>query len=176
MTWVVNAKGSLVSSVVDPVSGKKLGGGCPGMNPWHDGWKLHRLKGSILAHFHLRVLSKAIALISTAVSGAASDREVPFPSRSCVQENVLSGRGARAPSRAGRCLLFSLAIIFDLYFYPLRRVCRLLSVSLSPREGGERAASPLRQGGPRALHVLKHQHPLYALGFVSCCSTLLLQT
>ena len=31
-------------SVYD-ASGKRVGGGCPGMNPWHDGWKLHRLKG-----------------------------------------------------------------------------------------------------------------------------------
>jgi len=74
MQWTRNSKGNMVPSVHDPKTGKKIGGGCPGMNPWHDGWKLHRLKGSVLAHFHLRVLSKALAAVRGAVEGAGSDK------------------------------------------------------------------------------------------------------
>ena len=42
--FVIFSKHTSRPSVYD-ASGKRVGGGCPGMNPWHDGWKLHRLKG-----------------------------------------------------------------------------------------------------------------------------------
>ena len=42
--FVIFSKHASRPSVYD-ASGKRVGGGCPGMNPWHDGWKLHRLKG-----------------------------------------------------------------------------------------------------------------------------------
>jgi hypothetical protein len=35
------------------------------MNPWHDGWKLHRLKGSVMGHMLLRCLSQAITLVKS---------------------------------------------------------------------------------------------------------------
>ena len=46
MQYARNAKGAMQPAVYE--KGRKVGGGCPGMNPWHDGWKLHKLKGSIL--------------------------------------------------------------------------------------------------------------------------------
>jgi hypothetical protein len=46
MQYARNPKGAFQPAVWE--HGKKVGGGCPGMNPWHDGWKLHKLKGSVL--------------------------------------------------------------------------------------------------------------------------------
>jgi hypothetical protein len=69
MQWKPNNKGTLQPAVYD-ASGKRVAGGCPGMNPWHDGWKLHKLKGSIMAHVMIRSLSQAIEMIKTKVVGA----------------------------------------------------------------------------------------------------------
>eukprot|EP00614_Pseudopedinella_elastica_P012642 CAMPEP_0172590952 /NCGR_PEP_ID=MMETSP1068-20121228/9657_1 /TAXON_ID=35684 /ORGANISM="Pseudopedinella elastica, Strain CCMP716" /LENGTH=674 /DNA_ID=CAMNT_0013387151 /DNA_START=99 /DNA_END=2123 /DNA_ORIENTATION=+ len=64
MQWKPDARsGKLQSRVYDPVTGRQLGGGCPGMNPWHDGWKLHNLKGAVLGHLLLRVLDRALAML-----------------------------------------------------------------------------------------------------------------
>lgn len=66
MTWKPNSKGALQPAIYDS-NGKKVGGGCPGMNPWHDGWKLHKLKGSIFSHMLHRSLLLAIDLIKNKV-------------------------------------------------------------------------------------------------------------
>ena len=80
-------------------AGKKVGGGCPGMNPWHDGWKLHKLKGSVLAHFQLRVLSRAIALVRAAVVGAGGDG--PPVGQALDKLRASTARGAEALAQAG---------------------------------------------------------------------------
>jgi len=77
MRWSPNPKsGQLMPAVYDPVTGKKLGGGCPGMNPWHDGWKLHRLKGSLMGHMLLRCLGQALQLVKAKVAAASSNNDV----------------------------------------------------------------------------------------------------
>ena len=69
------------------------------MNPWHDGWKLHKLKGSVLAHFQLRVLSRAIALVRAAVVGAGGDG--PAVGQALDKLRASTARGAEALAQAG---------------------------------------------------------------------------
>ena len=59
MRWAPGRKGKLEAAVYDS-NGKKLGGSCPGMVSWHDGYKLHHLKGAVLAHFYTRCLQLAL--------------------------------------------------------------------------------------------------------------------
>ena len=59
MEWRVGKKGDLESGIYR--EGRKRAGSCPGMVVWHDGFKLHALKGRLLAHFYSRCLNKALA-------------------------------------------------------------------------------------------------------------------
>jgi len=59
MEWRIGRKGDLESGVYR--QGQKKAGSCPGMVVWHDGVKLHALRGRLLAHFYSRCLSRALA-------------------------------------------------------------------------------------------------------------------
>jgi hypothetical protein len=62
------------------------------MNPWHDGWKLHRLKGSVMAHMLLRCLGQALALVRARVEAGAQTDAVLAELRA-IELPQLSGIG-----------------------------------------------------------------------------------
>lgn len=95
MSYKLNAKGKLLPAVYK--DGKKVGGGCPGMNPWHDGHKLHRLKGSVFAHMYLRILSKAIARVRYALENYAGSTDVSSALESLRAEVSMSPVNQRQP-------------------------------------------------------------------------------
>jgi hypothetical protein len=72
MQWRPGRKGLLEAGVYDS-AGKKLGGSCPGMVNWHDGHKLHQLKGAILAHFYARCLAIALRRLAGLVHALPHD-------------------------------------------------------------------------------------------------------
>jgi len=102
MEWRIGRKGLLEAGVY--VNGRKIGGSCPGMNPWHDGYKLHLMKGNLLAHFFSRVVTAAVTPLLQAVSSAGSDAQVWQVLQEALQDAQGSMRLSRAlPAPGGDC-------------------------------------------------------------------------